>query len=378
MNPYVRKLIVCFAGLCAVAFPSVSIAQPVTFAGEQALCAKGDQWACTNAGIMLSDGDRIAKDEQRGAQFFASACLKDSARACAHWGASLENGQGTKMDLVEARKAYEKACDKGDRESCNAAGMFFQTGKGLAINEAKAMDYYSRGCNMMVFGSGYGPACRNLGVLHADAVTLPQDRTLAVAAFDKACVAGDMDGCNKQAWHIEQGLGTRRNIEQARVLYAKACDGKFALACNNARLMTAKPSTAPTKTASPAPKQIIPAVAASAKSTAPAVVSSGSNVTGFSVCSAFMNEGRKMFFTQPFSAVEIRSKELALAYAQMLREKRYAAASMYAPAGSPPPQLTVDCRWHATQVSASEFKNKLVDGSARDRWTSVPTSFDPK
>ena len=91
-----------------------------------------------------------------------------------------------------------------------------------------------------------------------------------------------------------------------------------------------------------------------------------------------MNEGRKMFFTQPFSAVEIRSKELALAYAQMLREKRYAAASMYAPAGSPPPQLTVDCRWHATQVSASEFKNKLVDGSARDRWTSVPTSFDPK
>jgi uncharacterized protein len=84
-----------------------------------------------------------------------------------------------------------------------------------------------------------------------------------------------MDGCNKQAWHAEQGLGTPRDIEKARKLYAKACNSQYALACENGKLLAAKhpvsaqatqsaalandadagakANTAPTKT-SPAPK----------------------------------------------------------------------------------------------------------------------------
>jgi hypothetical protein len=95
------------------------------------------------------------------------------------------------------------------------------------------------------------------------------------------------------------------------------------------------------------------------------------------VCSAFMTEGNKLFVAWGFSAAGTRSSELAQAYAQMLREKRYSAASMYAPAGSPPPALTVDCRWHATQAQANEFKDKLIAGAERNRITYVPTSFDP-
>ena len=102
-----------------------------------------------------------------------------------------------------------------------------------------------------------------------------------------------------------------------------------------------------------------------------------SAAVGPMVCSALMAEGNKLFLAWGFSAAGTRSAELALAYAQMLREERYAAASMYAPAGTPPPALTVDCRWHATQAKADEYKDKLIAGAERNHITYVPTTFNP-
>ena len=116
---------------------------------------------------------------------------------------------------------------------------------------------------------------------------------------------------------------------------------------------------------------------AGAASSAPIATAQPNSAIGPMVCSAFMAERNKLFLAWGFSAAGSRSTELALAYAQMLREQRYAAASMYAPAGSPPPELTVDCRWHATQAQADEFKEKLVAGAERNRITYVPTKFNP-
>lgn len=115
-----------------------------------------------------------------------------------------------------------------------------------------------------------------------------------------------------------------------------------------------------------------------APSTAQAAAAAPSDAAvGPMVCSAFMAERNKLFLAWGFSAAGTRSAELALAYAQMLRAEHYAAASMYAPAGSPPPALTVDCRWHATQAQADEFKDKLIAGAERNRITFVPTTFNP-
>ena len=115
-----------------------------------------------------------------------------------------------------------------------------------------------------------------------------------------------------------------------------------------------------------------------APSTAQTAAAAPSNTAvGPMVCSAFMAEGNKLFLAWGFSSAGTRSAELALAYAQMLREERYAAASMYAPAGSPPPALTVDCRWHATQALADDYKDKLIAGAERNRITYVPTTFNP-
>ena len=119
----------------------------------------------------------------------------------------------------------------------------------------------------------------------------------------------------------------------------------------------------------------LPAQAATPAMSAPAAAPNPA--VGHMVCSALMEERNKLFLAWGFTAAGTRSVELAQAYAQMLREKGYAAASMYAPAGSPPPALTVDCRWHATEAEATDFKDKLIAGAERNHITYVPTTFNP-
>ena len=119
----------------------------------------------------------------------------------------------------------------------------------------------------------------------------------------------------------------------------------------------------------------LPAQAATPATPAPAAAANPA--VGYMVCSALMEERNKLFLAWGFSAAGTRSVELAHAYVQMLREKGYAAASMYAPAGSPPPALTVDCRWHETQAQATDFKDRLIAGAERNHITYVPTTFDP-
>ena len=338
-------------------------AQSVTPAEQEATCNANDAAACTALGIRLTDGNGIAKDEKRGADLFLKACNLDNGQACMLWGYALETGRGAYVNPPQSASYYETACKLGTRIGCFNQGINFRDGLGEVKNEIFALTNFAKSCRM-----GYAKGCRYEGVLHADATTMPSNRSLAVSAFDKGCTLGDFDSCNKQAWHVEKGMGTPRDLDKAEQLYTKACLGGFELGCQNAKLLTGKRPQ--------------PLAAAPAATQAPVGDTSTSTVqinpaVGHMVCSAFMTEGNKMFLAWGFTAPGTRSVELAKAYAQMLREKRYAAASMYAPAGSPPPNLTVDCRWHETEAQATEFKNKLIAGAERNRITYVPTTFNP-
>ena len=183
---------------------------------------------------MMTDGKLVEKDERRGAQLFATSCILNDARACMLWGYALETVRGTSQNLSDAHKYYERACDGRNALGCNNAGIMLHNGQGLSRDEARAMPLYQKACDLKE-----ALGCRNLGILQANATTLTQDPTLAVVSFVKGCIFGDMDSCNRQAWHLETGTGTQRNIEQARVLYTKACNGNFELGCKNLKLFNA-------------------------------------------------------------------------------------------------------------------------------------------
>jgi len=108
---------------------------------------------------------------------------------------------------------------------------------------------------------------------------------------------------------------------------------------------------------------------------APATTATGPD--GFTSCSAFLAERNKMFYSQAFAADSLRSSELAYGFAAMLREKAYAAASSYAPKDSPPPPLTVDCRWHRTKDGALDWNKRLIAGARRNGMDAMLTPFDP-
>ncbi len=196
----------------------------------EATCNARNGRACVELGVALTDGTGVAIDLPRGALLFQNACTYDDSRGCMLWGYALNHGRGVTTDYAGGLTANARSCAMEYGLGCNNLGAMYQMGRGVTRDERKAFELYAKACTLRT-----GVGCRNVGILHADAVTLPHDRGLAVAEFAKGCRFGDLDSCNKQAWHLEQGLGTPRNIDEARRLYAKACDGGFQLACENGR-----------------------------------------------------------------------------------------------------------------------------------------------
>lgn len=356
-----HRVLIATLALFAWSLSSPANAQSDSPAAQEAACNVGNSAACTALGIRLTDGVGIAKDEKRGADLFLKACQGQArdGQGCMLWGYAMETGRGVSVNLAQAAAFYDTACELNNVYGCRNYGLLRQYGRGVVKNELYAAGAYAKSCRM-----GFAEGCVSEGVLQADATTLSQDRALAVQAFDRGCTLGSLDGCNKLAWHLEKGLGTNRDTARAATLYTRACQGGFQLACTNGQLLAGVSSDPSARASRPAnagnqPPPPNPGI-------------------GHMVCSAFMSEGNKLFIAWGFTAADNRYNELGQAYATMLREKRYAAASAYAPLGSPPPALTVDCRWHATEAQATDFKNRLVSGAARNRITFVPTTFNPQ
>jgi uncharacterized protein len=81
---------------------------------------------------------------------------------------------------------------------------------------------------------GWAASCLHLGVVYQDgALGLTQDQTRAAALYERACVLGDIRGCNNLAAMFEKGQGRPVDAKRAFVLYERNCDAKHALACKN-------------------------------------------------------------------------------------------------------------------------------------------------
>jgi uncharacterized protein len=319
-------------------------AQADTPATQEVACNGGNSAACTALGIRLLDGVGIAKDEKRGADLFLKACQGQArdAQGCMLWGYAMETGRGAYVNLAQSAAFYDIACELGNAIGCNNYGLMRQNGRGVVKNELYAAGAFAKSCRL---GAAIG--CVNEGRLHADAMTLTQDRALAVQAFDRGCTLGSMDGCNVLAWHLERGLGTSRDTPRAALLYTRACQGGFQLACANGQLLAG-----------------VSANAASQPQPANAAV-------GHVVCSVINTQEKKMWVTWGFTAPESRHQELANAYLQkLLSDGAIPRTGNFS-------NLALDCRGHRSLADAVRFKNDLMRGAARGRYVFTATIFNP-
>jgi TPR repeat protein len=76
-------------------------------------------------------------------------------------------------------------------------------------------------------------ACRQLGTAYLEGKGVSPDLPRATALFTRACDGGNMAACNALGLQYIEGLGIQKNPQRAVEMYQKACNGGFKPACRN-------------------------------------------------------------------------------------------------------------------------------------------------
>jgi TPR repeat protein len=383
-----------------------------------ARCAQGDATGCLDLGMKDTWGYGKGINVARGIAYFETGCDRGSARSCGFATYGHLYGRGANANVFKAIDYGRKACDGNDSYGCSMLGRAYKQ-SGPMQNLGRAFNLFKKSCDLREAFS-IGDGCALLGIAYSNGEgTLPSDYE-AVSAFQRSCVYNDPLGCVWLGYSLENGKGFAVDLTGALASYEKACVAGSAEGCTKREQLNRRMQRAGTGNTSTGnsngggglsvrglagrlglPKafgrsgrgtQVAQAgsstAATAATSTATSVsapttspvttttASSSNSAAGFLVCSALMPSTGKFFYNFPFAGTAAQSNEMALAFTQYLRNRGY-ASEMRAPAGSPPPALTVDCRWSETQAQANDVKTRLEAGATRERMTTVPTSFEP-
>lgn len=109
-----------------------------------------------------------------------------------------------------------------------------------------------------------------------------------------------------------------------------------------------------------------------------ATTAANAGTPGYAACMAKCSAISKMFYAAPIAAEEGKTDAFALQYVQMLRDEKYAAKSIYAPADAGPPAMEADCRWHATSAEAKAWTDKVMQGASGRGYSVLGTPFTPR
>ncbi len=113
-----------------------------------------------------------------------------------------------------------------------ATGSAVAHGSGAGSASQQVAEAFDKKCV-----AGELEACRNLGVMYTEGVGVTKDERRAAALFAQACNGGLLAGCNHLALVLAEGLGMPRDVPKAVELYQRACDGGYGLACRNLGLL---------------------------------------------------------------------------------------------------------------------------------------------
>jgi len=106
-----------------------------------------------------------------------------------------------------------------------------------------------------------------------------------------------------------------------------------------------------------------------------AAASTNAHASGYVACAAASPTQSKVFYAAPFAGELSAATVLTERYVAMLRAKHYAAPSMYAPPGSPPPPLEAECRWRETEALAKVASEGMVAAGRGRGFAPFGTAF---
>jgi TPR repeat protein len=123
-------------------------------------------------------------------------------------------------------------CQEGDTHSCNAVGVMFEFGRSEP-DGTLASGFYSRACD-----AGYAPGCTNLAWLYSLGRGVPRDAQQAMNLFTRAydssrlaCRRGDGSGCMLAGELLLQGRVEPTDDGDALAFFQRACEAGESQGC---------------------------------------------------------------------------------------------------------------------------------------------------
>ncbi|MDP1922898.1 MAG: tetratricopeptide repeat protein [Myxococcales bacterium] len=163
--------------------------------GGTAELAKDALRGFAKAAAEAEEEERLARRREK--------CDQGSGLDCNELGYAL-----SKTDPVESLAAYAKGCDADFGMAC-----FNQALVTKKTDPAAADALYTRACEL-----SYANGCNN------QAVALEKAHPAqAFVLFEKGCELKSGLACRNVARMVAQGTGTKKNVKQAKTLYAQAC-----------------------------------------------------------------------------------------------------------------------------------------------------------
>ena len=191
-------------------------------------CEGGNAAACTDLGLLYSQGRGVTQDLTRAGVLYRRACDAGNAPGCTYLGNMYNNGTGVAQNFVQARALYERGCSGGNVIGCNNLGFMFEHGTGGPMDLAQARTLYLRACD-----GGDMVSCSNLGLFFQNGRGgAPTDYQQARTLYQRACDGGAPRGCTNLGVLYERGLGVSRDAAQARTYFQRGCSGGDQDGCN--------------------------------------------------------------------------------------------------------------------------------------------------
>lgn len=158
-------------------------------------CEGGDQYACTNLGVIYMGGAKgVTADFAKAAALARRACYGGVSIACGNAGVINELGLGTRQNLSLAVGLFDRAC-KMDPNECYRLAIMLQAGEGMPANDAEAKKLFAASCK----GASQGLAvvsCYLGQKLYGSGRTVSPDAYEFMVSMQKTqCESGTIRSC---------------------------------------------------------------------------------------------------------------------------------------------------------------------------------------
>lgn len=207
--------------------------------------------SCLVLALWTSAGENgVTRDAKRAAALLGPLCARategaklkrdatmstaEYGEACHRLGRLHETGLGVEQNVLGAASLYEKGCDAGHQPAClSEATLQWRGMAGVKRDPESAVSQFKRLCSSASDkATGVGPdACVHLGYAQVTGIGTARDLDEAKSHFEKFCSRGHQLACAHLGHHLVSNRGTEPDRRRGEGLLRSACDSANGQGC---------------------------------------------------------------------------------------------------------------------------------------------------